>query len=154
VAIRKEGDAVILEPVGKRKWPSGYWQGIDRRAKDLDLGRVAPIGGQVLDLAADDVAVSSITVAELWYGAEKSADPERKREAWATVLAPFQVVAFDRNAAEHHARIRYLLRRRPIGERDLLVASIALAYDLTLVTHNAEEFSRVPGLRVEDWVAS
>ena len=45
MAIRKEGDAVILEPVGKRKWPAGYWQRIDRRAKDLDLGRVVPIGG-------------------------------------------------------------------------------------------------------------
>ena len=55
MAIRKEGDAVILEPVGKRKWPSGYWQRIDRRAKDLDLGRVVPIGGRLLDLAADDV---------------------------------------------------------------------------------------------------
>lgn len=55
VAIRKEGDAVILEPVGKRKWPSGYWQHIDRRAKDLDVGRVVPIGGHLLDLAADDV---------------------------------------------------------------------------------------------------
>ena len=101
----------------------------------------------------DDVAVSSVTVAELWYGAEKSDTPERKREAWATVLAPFQVVAFDRGAAEHHARIRYLLRRTPIGERDLLIASIALASDLTLVTH-AAEFSRVPKLRVADWTAS
>ena len=55
VAIRKEGDAVILEPVGKSKWPAGYWQRIDRRAKDLDLGRVVRIGGHLLDLAADDV---------------------------------------------------------------------------------------------------
>jgi len=55
VAIRKEGDAVILEPVAKRKWPAGYWQRIDRRAKDLDVGRVVPIGGGLLDLAADDV---------------------------------------------------------------------------------------------------
>jgi virulence-associated protein VagC len=55
VAIRKEGDAVVLEPVAKRKWPAGYWQRIDRRAKDLDLGRVAPVGGRLLDLAADDV---------------------------------------------------------------------------------------------------
>lgn len=55
VAIRKEGDAVILEPVGKRKWPAGYWQRIDRRAEDLDVGRVVPIGGRFLDLAADDV---------------------------------------------------------------------------------------------------
>ena len=47
-----------------------------------------------------------------------------------------------------------LLRRRPIGERDLLIASIALAAHLTLVTPNAAEFSRVPKLRVEDWTAS
>jgi virulence-associated protein VagC len=53
VAIRKEGEAVVLEPVAKRKWPAGYWQRIDRRAKDLDLGRVAPIGARLLDLADD-----------------------------------------------------------------------------------------------------
>lgn len=55
VAIRKEGDAVILEPVAKPKWPPGYWQCVDRRAKDLDVGRVVPIGGRLLDLTADDV---------------------------------------------------------------------------------------------------
>jgi tRNA(fMet)-specific endonuclease VapC len=74
--------------------------------------------------------------------------------AAATGSAHNQVVAFDRGAAEHHARIRYFLRRRPIGERDLLIGSIALASDLTLVTHNPPEFSRVPELRVEDWTAS
>jgi tRNA(fMet)-specific endonuclease VapC len=116
-------------------------------------GRPPAVRTRLQQQSPDDVAVSSITVAEIWYGAEKSADPERKREAWATVLAPFQVLAFDRGAAEHHARIRHLLRRRPIGERDLLIASIALACDLTLVTHDTAEFSRVPRLRVEDWVA-
>lgn len=55
VAIRKDGDAVILEPVGKRQWPAGYWRRIDRRTTELDLGRVVPIGGRLLDLAADDV---------------------------------------------------------------------------------------------------
>ena len=54
VVIRKEGQGVVLEPVGKRKWPTGYWQRIDRHAKDLDVGRVVPIGGRLLDLAADD----------------------------------------------------------------------------------------------------
>lgn len=117
-------------------------------------GRPPGVRERLRQESPDDVAVSSVTVAELWYGAEKSVDPDRKREAWTTVLAPFQVVAFDRGAAEHHARIRYLLRRRPIGERDLLIASIALASDLTLVTHNATEFSRVPELRIEDWAAS
>ena len=46
---------MVLEPVAKRKWPAGYWQRIDRRVKDLDVGRVVPIGGHLLDLAADDV---------------------------------------------------------------------------------------------------
>jgi len=55
VTIRREGQAVVLEPVAKRKWPAGYWQRIDRRVKDLDVGRVVPIGGRLLDLAADDV---------------------------------------------------------------------------------------------------
>jgi len=55
VAIRKDGHAVILEPVGKRKWPAGYWRRIDRHAKDLHVGRVVSIGGRLLDLAADDV---------------------------------------------------------------------------------------------------
>lgn len=55
VAIRREGKAVVLEPVAKRKWPAGYWQRIDRHLKDLDVGRVVPIGGRLLDLAADDV---------------------------------------------------------------------------------------------------
>lgn len=115
-------------------------------------GRPPAVRAHVQQQSPDDLAISSITVAELWYGAEKSANPAAKRAAWESVLAPFQVIAFDRSAAEHHARIRHALRRTPIGERDLLIASIALAHDLTLVTHNAEEFSRVPLLRVEDWV--
>jgi tRNA(fMet)-specific endonuclease VapC len=117
-------------------------------------GRPAGVRARLQQQSPDDVAVSSITVAELWYGAEKSSSPTRKREAWTAVIEPFQVIAFDRDAAEHHARIRHQLRHRPIGERDLLIAAIALAHDLTLVTHNANEFSRVPRLRVEDWTAS
>lgn len=114
-------------------------------------GRPLAVRTHLRRQSPDDVAVSSITVAELWYGAEKSVSPARKREAWKTVIEPFLVIPFDREAAEEHARIRYLLRHKPIGERDLLIASIALAHDLALVTHNAAEFSRVPDLRVEDW---
>ena len=117
-------------------------------------GRPPAVRARVRQQSPDDLAISSITVAELWYGAEKNPDPAAKRAAWESVLAPFQVIAFDRSAAEHHARIRHVLRRTPIGERDLLIASIALAHDLTLVTHDAEEFARVPRLRVEDWAAA
>jgi len=116
-------------------------------------GRPLAVRTRLQQQSPDDVAVSSITIAELWYGAEKSDSPARKRAAWKAVIEPFQVLAFDRDAAEHHARIRHHLRHRPIGERDLLIAAIALAQDLILVTHNAAEFSRVPGLQVEDWVA-
>jgi tRNA(fMet)-specific endonuclease VapC len=117
-------------------------------------GRPPAVRAHLQQQSPDDIAISSITVAELWYGAEKSANPARKRDAWESVLAPFQILAFDRAAAEQHARVRHLTRHRPIGERDLLIAAIALAHDLTLVTHNAAEFSRVPRLRVEDWAAS
>lgn len=103
------------------------------------------------DLSPDDVAVSSIAIAELWYGAEKSDDPPRKREAWSKFLEPYSVLPFDRAAAEEHARLRYLLRHAPIGERDLLVAAIASANGLGVVTNNVAEFGRVPGLTVEDW---
>lgn len=116
-------------------------------------GRPLGVRAHLQQQSPDDLAVSSITIAELWHGAEKSSNPARRREAWKSVIEPFQVLAFDRDAAEQHARIRHHLRHRPIGERDLLIAAIALAHDLTLVTHNAAEFSRVPRLRVEDWAA-
>jgi len=114
-------------------------------------GRPPAVRARLRQESPEDLVVSSITVAELFYGAEKSGGPARRRAAWNAVLAPFHVLAFDRAAAEQHARIRYLLRHKPIGDRDLLIAAIALAADLTLVTHNAAEFSRVPRLRVEDW---
>ncbi len=61
--------------------------------------------------------------------------------------------AFAGAAAEAYGRLRAELARRgtPIGPNDLMIAAIALAQDLTLVTHNTAEFSRVPGLRLEDW---
>ena len=114
---------------------------------------------EVLDrLAArspDDVLVSAITVAELWFGARKSSRPQAARKAVDAFLKPFEVVAFDAEAAEHYAIVRLVLERagQPIGERDLLIASSALAAGLAVVTHNVGEFSRVPALRVEDWYA-
>ena len=114
-------------------------------------GRPQEARRRLQDVSPDDVAVSTVSIAELWYGAEKSGDPPRKRSAWKRFLEPFPVLAFDRPAAEAHAHLRFLLRHEPIGERDLLVAAIAFAHGLTVVTHDLAEFSRVPGLKVEDW---
>ena len=106
---------------------------------------------RLLEISPDDVAASSITIAELWYGAEKSDDPTRKRDAWRKFLEPYLVLPFERAAVEEHARLRYLLRQSLIGERGLLVAVIASANGLRIVTNNLAEFTRVSGLTAEDW---
>jgi tRNA(fMet)-specific endonuclease VapC len=105
-------------------------------------------------LSPDEVSISAITLAELLFGAAKSSKPLRTRGSVAAFLLPFEVLAFERAAAEAYAEIRLSLEQigRPIGERDLLIASIAQSRRLTVVTHNVREFGRVPGLLVEDWV--
>jgi tRNA(fMet)-specific endonuclease VapC len=102
----------------------------------------------------DDIGVTIITVAELWFGAHKSVRSAAARREMDGFLEPFAVLPFDHEAAEAYARSRLALERqgRPIGERDLLIASIALARGLAVVTHNVSEFGRVPGLKTEDWL--
>jgi tRNA(fMet)-specific endonuclease VapC len=113
--------------------------------------------GPVIDClrnhSPDVLTVTIITVAELWFGARKSKRPESNRRSIDTFLKPFEVLPFDHAAAEAYAELRFSLERggRPIGERDLQIASIAIARRLTVVTHNVSEFGRVPGLEVEDW---
>jgi len=67
-------------------------------------------------------------------------------------LGPILILPFDSEAARKHASIRESLRNSPIGERDLVTASVAAANSLVLVTHNTREFSRIDNLTVEDWV--
>lgn len=104
-------------------------------------------------LSPEDLGVTVISLAELWFGARKSSRPERTRASVDAFLRPFEVIPLDRDAAESYAEIRLRLERAgcPIGERDLLIAAIARSRDLTVVTHNVGEFGRVPGLVVEDW---
>lgn len=94
-----------------------------------------------------------MTVAELWFGALKSADAARGRAVVDAFLAPFTWLPFDDAAAERYAAARYHLEARgtPIGERDLIIAATALPHGLTVITRNTREFARVPGLPVEDW---
>jgi len=99
-----------------------------------------------------DIAVPCMVEAELHFGALRSRDPEKGRSEVAAFLAPLGRQPFDSVAAWHHAQVRDALSARPIGERDLVIASTALAHRATLVTHNVGEFGRVPGLSVEDWV--
>jgi tRNA(fMet)-specific endonuclease VapC len=103
----------------------------------------------------DDVCVSSITVAELEHGVAKSNHPSQNREALDRFLVPLNIAAFDHEDGQAYGRVRAHLEARgtPIGSLDTLIAAHALSLGLTLVTNNTREFSRVPGLVVEDWSA-
>jgi tRNA(fMet)-specific endonuclease VapC len=98
-------------------------------------------------------AVSSVTVSELAYGAAHSRDPGRNGDEVRRFLLAVDVLDLDEAAAWRAGEIRHLLARdgTPIGGYDVLIAGHALADDRTLVTRNLREFTRVPGLRVEEW---
>ncbi len=100
-----------------------------------------------------EVCISSITVAELDCGVEKSALPEQNRDALNEFLAPFEIMPFDDRAAEAYGRIRADLERRgtPIGSMDMLIAAHAQSLGVPLVTNNVKEFKRVPYLQVQNW---
>ncbi len=101
-----------------------------------------------------EVAVSSITLAELEYGADKSSRPEQNRNALLSFLSPLEILAFDEMAALHYGEIRAYLEKtgRIIGAMDMLIAAHARSISLTLVTNNTKEFSRIPNLNLENWV--
>lgn len=111
---------------------------------------------QRLDYELQEIAVCSIVKAELFYGARKSANPEQNLRLQNAFLAQFISLPFDDLAATLFGQIRSQLESRgtPIGAYDLQIAAIALAHNLTLVTHNTREFSRVEGLLLEDWELS
>ncbi len=109
---------------------------------------------RLVALPTEDVGISVITVAELRYGASKSARPERNHGALDEFLYPFEVALFDEPATRAYGAIRAALekRGRPIGPLDQLIAAHALSLDVRLVTNNAKEFERVDGLEIDNWV--
>ena len=100
-----------------------------------------------------EVILCSIVKAELFYGVMKSNNSAKNLVKLQHFVSPFASVPFDDSAAEIYGNIRTQLERAgtPIGPNDLQIAAIALANELTLVTHNTREFSRVSNLRIEDW---
>ena len=110
-----------------------------------------------LEAALTDCKLSAIVVMELEYGAAKRPEVPAFREGIARLKAVFPHVAvFDAAAARHTGFVRALLANlkpnaQPIGAYDALLAGHALSLGAVFVTHNTREFSRVPGLKVEDW---
>ncbi len=105
-------------------------------------------------LEVGEVAISSITVSELYYGAHKSNNIKQNIKRVEEFVYPFDVIAYDKNASEVYGEIRSQLEKRGqvIGPLDMLIAAHALSRDLILVTNNVQEFSRIKLLQVENWV--
>lgn len=101
-----------------------------------------------------DVAISTITLFELQYGIEKSQYRQRSEGALAKFLLPLNLIDLDRSSALASAAIRAQLEKigMPIGPYDLLIAGLARSRDLILVTNNTNEFERIVGLHLENWV--
>lgn len=103
-------------------------------------------------LDREQLWLSAIVAAELRFGASKLASPRFAAavESW---LAGFDVRPWPLEATHHYAQVRASLERlgQPIGNMDLMIAAHALAEDSVLITNNAREFHRVPGLAVEAW---
>jgi len=99
-----------------------------------------------------DLLLCAVVKAELWHGAEKYGNRERRLRALEMLFAPFRSLPFDDAAARHYAEIRHQLelQGRMIGPNDLKIAAIARAHGLILVSADPE-FRRVPGLNAEDW---
>ena len=122
---------------------------------ELLRGSSPTIATKLAKLNPQDVAVCSVVKAELFFGAHRNANPEQALATVKAFLDNFQSLPFDDDAAEIYGELRAFITNNGnlIGPNDLLIAAIALAHNVTLVTHNTREFSRVPHLDIEDWQA-
>ena len=112
------------------------------------------IVSQFKKYSPSEILLSSITVAELFYGAEKS---KARKKNWAVVeefVSNFDIVPFDEKSCQTYAKTRASLEKSglPIGPMDLLIASISIANNYILVTNNIKEFKRIKGLKLKNWV--
>jgi tRNA(fMet)-specific endonuclease VapC len=101
----------------------------------------------------EEIAISTITIAELQYGVYRSQHIDQNRVALLEFLVPFNIIDFDQTAAALYGSIRASLESEgtPIGPMDLLLSAQALAHNLVLITNNEKEFRRVDGLKIENW---
>ena len=110
----------------------------------------------VFNTNASRMAISSITLSELMYGAEKSLNVNRNLEAIEEFVSHLDVLPYDAKASQHYGQIKATLERKGeiIGENDIQIAAHAISQGLILVSNNVKEFNRVPSLALENWVES
>ena len=100
------------------------------------------------------MAISSITLSELIYGAEKSQNVDKNLEAIEEFISHLDVLPYDAKASQHYGQIKATLEKKGeiIGENDIHIAAHAISQGLILVSNNLKEFRRVPNLALENWV--
>ena len=105
-------------------------------------------------LKSGSVAISTITLSELYYGVAKSSKPNENMIALQEFISPLEILDFTHDDSLIYGKIRTELQKKgsPIGAMDLLIASIAKRQDLILVTNNIKEFARISDLKIENWV--
>jgi len=178
VLVHREGRAVVLEPADE--WPEGYVEVFCRGARRLQEAATGPgreeelarmkflldtdtciyalkqnptVLKHLLTQSREDIAVSVITEAELRTGAAKSTPAAKTLRLVENFLRPLGIIEFTSSDAASYAQVRANLERAgtPIGPLDTLIAAQAVARKLVLVSNNEREFSRVAGLRIENW---
>jgi len=100
-----------------------------------------------------EIGISSITLAELRYGVERSQQVQKNRQALEEFTLPLEIAAFDEAAAEVYGSVRAGLEQAgtPVGSMDMLIGAHALSLGVTLVTNNLREFKKIKNLKVVDW---
>ena len=120
---------------------------------DYLSGRYPSVIAHLQRSGPTDLGLSTVVVAELRYGADRSARAKENHARIDVLVAEIPPVEFDLDSAAAYGRLRTRLEAKgtPIGPNDMLIAAQALARDLVLVTDNVREFRRVRGLKVENW---
>jgi tRNA(fMet)-specific endonuclease VapC len=111
------------------------------------------VAAHLQQVQASQIALPAVAIFELEYGLLRSTKPQTQQKGMDAVLAAYRVLPLDAKSAKSAAWAKHTLELAgaPIGPADQLIAGIALAHDLALITRNTREFSRVPGLRLENW---
>jgi tRNA(fMet)-specific endonuclease VapC len=127
---------------------------LDTNILSMHLRRLAGLAHRFFQYSGR-LYTSSVALAELFVWAYNRADPSKVLTAIDELMfQEVNVLEFDRDCANEFGQVRIQLRRRglEVPSVDLLIASVALVFDLTLVTHNTADFEKIPGLRLDDWL--
>jgi tRNA(fMet)-specific endonuclease VapC len=119
---------------------------------DVLRGRMRHVADR-FDALAEELAISAITLGELYYGVEKSRAAAQNRKALEHLVARLEVLPFDAQGAAHHGQLWAELEAAGAisGAHDMQIGAHARSLGLIVVTANEREFKRMPGLRVENW---